>query len=64
MRADGAGVAADQALDGVLAGAQSAGDAGRAVAHHVQCTQPQPGAARVQAGTRHDAPEVELTAEC
>src|SRR5437870_13691204 len=55
LRADGAGVAADEPLDGVLAGAQSAGDAGRAVAHDVQGAQPQPGAARVKAGPRHDS---------
>src|SRR5207244_6129060 len=63
-RADGAGVAADEPLDGVLAGAQSAGDAGRAVAHDVQGAQPQPGAARVQADPRHEAAGDTLTAEC
>jgi len=42
-RADGAGVAADQPLDGFLPDAQGAGDARRAVAHHVQGAQPQPG---------------------
>src|SRR5271165_5226908 len=50
LGADGAGVAADEALDGFLAHAEGAGDAGRAVAHHVQGTQPQPGPARIQAG--------------
>src|SRR5437870_4320331 len=63
LRADGAGVAADEALGGVLAGAQGAGDAGRAVAHHVQGAQAQPGSAGVQARPRHDAPGHTLTAE-
>ena len=46
------GVAADEALDGFFADAEGAGDAGGAVAHHVQGAQPQPGSARVDAGTR------------
>src|SRR5690349_11283673 len=36
VRADGAGLAADEFLDGGLADAQGAGEAGRAVAHDVQ----------------------------
>ena len=55
--ADGAGVAADEVLDGGLADAEGAGDAGRAVSHDVQGAQPQPGAAGVQAGAR-DGPVV------
>ena len=35
-------------LDGVLADAKGAGDAGRAVAHHVQAAQPQPGPAELR----------------
>ena len=50
--ADGAGVAADDLADGHLADAEGAGDAGRAVAHHVQGPQPQPGAAGVYAAAR------------
>ena len=50
--ADGAGVAADDLPDGHLADAEGAGDAGRAVAHHVQGPQPQPGAAGVHAAAR------------
>ena len=50
--ADGAGVAADDLADGHLADAEGAGDAGRAVAHHVQGPQPQPGAAGVHAAAR------------
>ena len=52
LRADGLRVAADELADGHFAGADGAGDAGRAVAHHVQGAQPQPGASGVQAGTR------------
>ena len=48
LRADGAGVAADELADGHRVDADGAGDAGRAVAHHVQGPQPQPGAGRVQ----------------
>ena len=40
----------DEGADGHLADAGGAGDAGRAVAHHVQGPQPEPGAAGVQAG--------------
>src|SRR5271167_789596 len=50
LGADGAGVSADQGADGHLADAGGAGDAGRAVAHHVQGPQPEPGAAGVQPG--------------
>src|SRR5271165_5222253 len=50
FRADGAGVAADQGADGHLADTGGTGDAGRAVAHHVQGPEPEPGAAGVQAG--------------
>ena len=50
--ADGAGVAADDLADGHLADAEGAGDAGRAVAHHVQGPQPQPAAAGVDAAAR------------
>ena len=52
LRADGAGVAADELADGGLADAEGAGDAGRAVAHDVQGAQPQPGAAGVDAAAR------------
>src|SRR5271166_497275 len=48
--ADGAGVTANELADGHLADAGGAGYAGRAVAHHVQCPEPEPGAAGVQAG--------------
>jgi hypothetical protein len=54
-RADGAGVAADQPADGFLPHAEGAGEAGRAVPHHVQGAQPQPGSARVQAVARPGA---------
>src|SRR6266852_1395374 len=50
--ADGAGGAADELLDGRAADAEGAGDAGRAVAHHVQGPQPEAGAAGVQAVPR------------
>ena len=49
------GVAADELADGLVADAGGAGDAGRAVAHHVQGPQPQPGPARVQPGLRQAA---------
>src|SRR5260370_19589064 len=52
LLADGAGVAADELADGHGVDADGAGDAGRAVAHHVQGAQPQPGPARVQPGPR------------
>jgi DNA invertase Pin-like site-specific DNA recombinase len=52
LEADGAGVAADDLPDGRLADAQRAGDAGRAVAHHVQGPQPQPAPAGVDAAAR------------
>src|ERR1700733_9914436 len=52
VRADERGVAADEPLDGFFANAQGAGDAGRAVAHHVQGTQAQPGSACIDASTR------------
>src|SRR5208283_4687898 len=47
LGADGAGVAADQGADGHLADPGGTGDAGRAVAHHVQGPEPEPGAAGV-----------------
>jgi len=50
LRADGAGVTADEPLDRFLANTKSAADASRAVAHHVHGTQPQPGPASIQAG--------------
>src|ERR1700691_4963165 len=46
---EGGGVAGDELADGLLADADGAGDAGRAVAHHVQGPQPEPGAASVDA---------------
>src|SRR5689334_16143693 len=52
--ADSAGVAADEALDGVFAGAEGAGDAGGAVAHDVQGAEAQPGSAGVEPVARHD----------
>src|SRR5271165_4331364 len=48
LRADGAGIAPDQLADGHRVDTGGAGDAGRAVAHHVQGPQPQPGPGRVQ----------------
>ena len=48
LRADGAGLAADELADGHRVDAGRAGDAGRAVAHDVQGAQPQPGPGRVQ----------------
>ena len=48
LRADGAGLAADELADGRRVDAGRAGDAGRAVAHHVQGAQPQPRPGRVQ----------------
>src|ERR1039458_9015163 len=50
FRADGAGVTADEFLNGGFADAEGAGDAGGAVAHDVQGAQPEAGAARVHAG--------------
>jgi hypothetical protein len=52
FEADGAGVAADDLADGRLADAEGAGDAGRAVAHHVQGPQPQPAPVGVHAAAR------------
>src|ERR1035441_720879 len=58
LGADGAGVAADELADGDLADAGGAGDAGRAVAHDVQGAEPEPGAARVDAGAGGDRKSV------
>ena len=53
LRADRRGVAADERADGLRLDADGAGDAGRAVAHHVQGTQPQPGTAGIHAVAGH-----------
>ena len=60
--ADGAGIAADDLADGHLADAEGAGDAGRAVAHHVQGAEPQPGAAGVRRARAMASPGTASTA--